>query len=199
MINRLYRILLLAGRVTLKLTTPGIGISSKTWTSCRLTLPFRHLALAHPLPSSFKTSGYWLSFINVPLFFRDLQDPNMRGGLQPLVLSGLAMAILMKSSELELGSRGRDLALTLRNRAQGCVEEVCRSQNLDYTLAKAALVSGPNVLHSISLTRLPRFSRCSSPPVTLCTHRKTQAMRSGSSTRSFTFFPSAQWIATTRS
>ena len=89
----------------------------------------------------FETGAYWLSFINVPLFFQDLQDPNSRGRMQPLVLSGLAMAVLMKSSELELGSRGRDLALKLRDRAQVCLEQACHSQDLDYTLAEAALVS----------------------------------------------------------
>ena len=64
----------------------------------------------------------------------------MRGRMQPLVLSALAMSTLMKSSELELGGRGRELALNLRDRAQACLEQACRSQTLDYTLAEAALV-----------------------------------------------------------
>ena len=89
---------------------------------------------------SFTTSSYWLSFINVPLFFRDLHEPDLRGRMQSLVMSALAMAMLMKSSEIELGGRGRELALTFRDKAQACLEDACHSQNFDYTLAEAALV-----------------------------------------------------------
>ncbi|EJF65212.1 hypothetical protein DICSQDRAFT_166265 [Dichomitus squalens LYAD-421 SS1] len=88
----------------------------------------------------FTTSSYWLSFINIPLFFRDLHEPDLRGRMQSLVMSALAMAMLMKSSEIELGSRGRDLALTFRNKAQACLLDACHSHNFDYTLAEAALI-----------------------------------------------------------
>lgn len=89
---------------------------------------------------SFTTSSYWLSFINVPLFFRDLHQPDLRSRMQSLVMSSLAMALLMKSSEIELGSRGRELALTFRNKAQACLEDACHGRVFDHTLAEAALV-----------------------------------------------------------
>ena len=68
-------------------------------------------------------------------------------------MSALAMAMLMKSSELEFGSEGRAMALRFRDRAQECLELACRSQTFDYTLAEAALVrtlgcSGDDVLTS---------------------------------------------------
>ncbi|KAI0661402.1 hypothetical protein C8Q70DRAFT_911816 [Cubamyces menziesii] len=88
----------------------------------------------------FTTSSYWLSFIYLPAFLRDLQDPVIRGRMQPLIMSALAMAMLMKSSELEFGSQGRAMALRFRDRAQECLELACRSQTFDYTLAEAALI-----------------------------------------------------------
>ena len=89
---------------------------------------------------SLDNSGYWLSFINIHQFFRDLDAPELRDRMQSLVMSALAMATLMKSSEMELGVRGRDLALSFRDRAQACLEAACQSKIFDYTLAEAALV-----------------------------------------------------------
>ncbi|KAH9858993.1 hypothetical protein C2E23DRAFT_717806 [Lenzites betulinus] len=88
----------------------------------------------------FTTSSYWLSFINLRTFLRDLGDPDRRSYMQPLIMSTLAMAMLMKSSDLECGLPGRDIALSLHARAQACLESACRSQTFDYTLAEAALM-----------------------------------------------------------
>ncbi|KAI0633498.1 hypothetical protein C8Q77DRAFT_1157703 [Trametes polyzona] len=89
----------------------------------------------------FTTSSYWLSFINLNILVRDLNDPILRGRMQPFIMSCLAMAMLMKSSELECGSRGRALALTFRDRAQASLASACRNQeDLDYTHAEAALM-----------------------------------------------------------
>ena len=61
--------------------------------------------------------------------------------MQPaLVLSALAMSNLMRSSELERGSTGRCLALSLRDSAQAALESACNAQSIDYTLAEAAIV-----------------------------------------------------------
>ena len=117
-----------------------IAISSTTSNFCKRVPRPHYIYVIDRRPYSFNTSDYWLSFINVPLFFRDLQDPRQRDRMQPLVLAGLAMSILMKSSELELGHRGRELALHFRNSAQECLERACQDQTLDYTLAEAALV-----------------------------------------------------------
>ncbi|KAH9940377.1 uncharacterized protein BXZ73DRAFT_88637 [Epithele typhae] len=97
-------------------------------------------AIVQDLQFLFNHSGYWLSFINVDLFFEDLHNPQSRGRMEPVVMSGLAMAILMKSSEMDLGGRGRELALTLRDRSQACLELACRNQALDYSMAEAALI-----------------------------------------------------------
>ncbi|EMD33836.1 hypothetical protein CERSUDRAFT_117900 [Gelatoporia subvermispora B] len=89
----------------------------------------------------FTTSSYWLFFINVPVFIRDLQDPHQRAHMQPsLVMSALAMASLMRSSELELGNAGRRRAMEFRDAAQASLEEACNNQSVDYTLAEAALI-----------------------------------------------------------
>ncbi|RPD58663.1 hypothetical protein L227DRAFT_587060 [Lentinus tigrinus ALCF2SS1-6] len=92
------------------------------------------------LHSLFTTTSYWLSFINVELFFRDLRDPSSRARMQSLVMSALAMAMLMKSSEIELGSSGREIALTLRDRARACLEHACNTRAPDYQMAGAALI-----------------------------------------------------------
>ncbi|KAI0769420.1 hypothetical protein BD413DRAFT_477518 [Trametes elegans] len=92
------------------------------------------------LTSLFTTTSYWLSFIYLPVFLNDLHDPNMRGRMQPLIMSALAMAMLMKSSEIEHGAHGRQMALSLHSRAQRCLEQACSSQVFDHTLAEAALI-----------------------------------------------------------
>ncbi|KAI8992919.1 hypothetical protein BD414DRAFT_437399 [Trametes punicea] len=97
-------------------------------------------AIIDDLTFLFTTSSYWLSFICLPMFLRDLHNPVLRDRMQPLIISSLAMATLMKSSEIECGARGRALALALHGRAQACLELACRSQTFDYTLAEAALI-----------------------------------------------------------
>ena len=87
------------------------------------------------------SSSYWLSFIHLPTFFRDLQDPAQRVRMQPaLIMAALAMATLMKSSEIELGSEGRNRAVLYRDTAQTLLENACNQHLVDYTLAEAALV-----------------------------------------------------------
>ena len=61
--------------------------------------------------------------------------------MQPsLVFAGLALATLMKSSEMELGTQGRTRAAWLRDQAQASLEASWNAQWIDMTLAKAALV-----------------------------------------------------------
>ncbi|OBZ70696.1 hypothetical protein A0H81_09310 [Grifola frondosa] len=89
----------------------------------------------------FTTSSYWLSFINIPVFFRDLRDPTLRARMQPcLIMSSLALATLMRSSEIEMGSAGRQRALWLRNLAHQSLEAACSNQSVDYAVAEAALI-----------------------------------------------------------
>jgi hypothetical protein len=61
--------------------------------------------------------------------------------MQPsLVFAGLALATLMKSSEMGLGTAGRNRAVWLRDQAQTSLEASWNSQWIDMALAKAALV-----------------------------------------------------------
>jgi hypothetical protein len=114
--------------------------------------------------SRFTTSGYWLSFVNVPDFVRSLYNPEDRSLMQPsLVFAGLALATLMKSSEMELGSAGRERAIWLRDKAQAWLEASWNSQWIDMTLAKAALVSVQFGLLSVFVVDiLPRSLLCTS-------------------------------------
>jgi hypothetical protein len=90
---------------------------------------------------SFNTTGYWLSFIHVPQFIRSLYNADDRSRLQPsLIYAGLALATLMKSSELELCGGGRSRALWLRDAAQSNMEQALGAQWIDLQLAEAALV-----------------------------------------------------------
>lgn len=53
------------------------------------------------------------------------------------------MATLMKSSETELGSAGRNRALWLRDAAQSSIETAWQTEVIDHNLAEAALVKKP--------------------------------------------------------
>lgn len=95
--------------------------------------------------------------------------------MQPsLVLSALALATLMKSSEIEHGAEGRRRALYLRDRAQATLEEACTAQAVDFTLAEAALVSFIVRFHDIPRLQPNAFYRSSpssSLPLTHSTRR----------------------------
>jgi hypothetical protein len=68
-------------------------------------------------------------------------NPEERPRMQPaLVYAGLALATLMKSSELELGAAGRSRAVWLRDAAQTNLEQSLANQWIDLPLAEAALV-----------------------------------------------------------
>ncbi|KAF9227168.1 hypothetical protein BS17DRAFT_727147 [Gyrodon lividus] len=97
--------------------------------------------IASDLTTLFTTTGHWLSFVNIPDFVRSLYNPEDRPLMQPsLVFAGLALATLMKSSEMELGTAGRNRAVWLRDQAQASLEASWNSQWIDMTLAKAALI-----------------------------------------------------------
>ena len=90
---------------------------------------------------SLNTTGYWLSFINTTYFIRSLFNVDERSRMQPaLIYAGLALATLMRSSELELCGGGRSRALWLRDAAQSNLEQSLSTQWIDLQLAEAALV-----------------------------------------------------------
>ncbi|OSD07202.1 hypothetical protein PYCCODRAFT_1430448 [Trametes coccinea BRFM310] len=91
------------------------------------------------LRAIFRASPYWLNFINLPRFFGSLLDPRARHGIQPsLILGALALATFFRSHEGELGARGRDRALKLRDQAQAALEASLNSRWLDHSLVQAA-------------------------------------------------------------
>lgn len=61
--------------------------------------------------------------------------------MQPsIIYAGLALATLMKSSQLELSVAGRNRALWLRDAAQSNLEQSLNGQWIDLSLAEAAMV-----------------------------------------------------------
>lgn len=108
----------------------------------QISTKYRQLTrLVLPLCHSFNNSIHWLSFLNERHFFRTLLDPSEREKMQPsLVLSALALATLLQSSELGLGRRGRERALWLRDTAQSFLEAAWNVAIVDPALAQAAMV-----------------------------------------------------------
>ena len=95
------------------------------------------------LRSIFRASPHWLNFINLPRFFGSLLDPRARHTIQPsLILGALALATFFRSHENELGARGRDRALRLRDQAQSALEGSLSSRWIDHSLVQAAWVRG---------------------------------------------------------
>lgn len=89
----------------------------------------------------FTSSGHSLTFLNVHWFLRDMFNPNIRAHMQPaLIYACLAMAKLIRSSEVELGANGRVHALRLRDAAQAHLRESWNIRWVDLGLAEAAMV-----------------------------------------------------------
>ncbi|KAF9519741.1 hypothetical protein BS47DRAFT_1288133 [Hydnum rufescens UP504] len=82
-----------------------------------------------------------LPSINVPLFFSTFHHPSQREYVQPsLVLAMLALSILLQSSDMGLGQRGRLKALELRDLAQCYFDLSLNSGWITADLAQAALL-----------------------------------------------------------
>ncbi|KAI8969630.1 hypothetical protein BD414DRAFT_502930 [Trametes punicea] len=143
-------------------TDPGLQFTRETWWDALLVLyatkgdagsAAGDVALAMPpgvrenttrcitadLRSIFRASPYWLNFINLPRFFGSLSDPRALHGVQPsLILGALALATFFRSHEGELGARGRERALKLRDQAQSALEASLSSRWIDHSLVQAA-------------------------------------------------------------
>ncbi|KAG6916115.1 hypothetical protein DXG01_008390 [Tephrocybe rancida] len=89
----------------------------------------------------FNDTGHWLSFLNFDYFMKTLMDEESRLSIQPaFIYAGLAMAILMKSSEMEFKAPGRQRALWLRDTAETLIQNSINSEWIDASLAEAALI-----------------------------------------------------------
>lgn len=74
-------------------------------------------------------------------FLKRLWDPQERLSIQPaFILAGLAMANLIRSSEVEGGAEGRTRAGWLRTEADRYMDKAVQSNCIDASLAQAALV-----------------------------------------------------------
>ncbi|QRW15183.1 Fungal Zn(2)-Cys(6) binuclear cluster domain [Ceratobasidium sp. AG-Ba] len=123
---------------------PSAAFTRKTWWDSLLEMyaPTK-VEAAHQVTSDlkylFKSSNYWLSFMNVSLFMTNYNHQERRENIQPsLVLAALAYSTFTQSSEIEKGSAGRARAMQLRDLAQSALEASLNSQRLDPTLAQAA-------------------------------------------------------------
>ncbi|KAF5376310.1 hypothetical protein D9615_008498 [Tricholomella constricta] len=121
-------------------TSPTVKQSQKLWWSNFLpTYPLQDIE--RDLTYLFSDTGYWLSFLNLEYFIKTLLDEELRLSIQPaFIYAGLAMATLMKSSEVEFKAPGRERALWLRANAQTYLETSLKSQWIDPSLAEAALI-----------------------------------------------------------
>ncbi|KAJ7048334.1 hypothetical protein C8F01DRAFT_1192069 [Mycena amicta] len=89
----------------------------------------------------FGDTGYWLSFLNLPSLLQMLWSAEDRAKLPPaFVLAALALAELMRSSEMERGAAGRARAAGLRQSAQAALDRAVDDPEIDYRLAEAALI-----------------------------------------------------------
>ncbi|KAG5637497.1 hypothetical protein H0H81_004370 [Sphagnurus paluster] len=109
------------------------------WSTFLTTYPLRDIE--RDLTYLFTDTGYWLCFINLEYFIKILLDEELRLSIQPaFIYAGLAMATLMKSSEVEFKAPGRERALWLRSTAQTYLDNSINSQWVDASLAEAALI-----------------------------------------------------------
>ncbi|KAL0569731.1 hypothetical protein V5O48_012229 [Marasmius crinis-equi] len=90
----------------------------------------------------FSDTSHNLEFLNVGCFVQNLYSPERRHTIQPsLMLAILAMATLMKSSNIEHGEKGRRDALHLRDAAHQALQATMASSEwVDAAVAEAALI-----------------------------------------------------------
>ncbi|CAE6516745.1 unnamed protein product [Rhizoctonia solani] len=123
---------------------PSVAFARKTWWDSLLetyapTKSEAALQITSDLKYLFKSSNYWLSFLNINLFMTNYNHKERRENIQPaLILAALAYSTFTQSSEIERGQDGRAKAMQLRFQAQAALDASLNSQRLDPTLAQAA-------------------------------------------------------------
>ncbi|CAE7156896.1 unnamed protein product [Rhizoctonia solani] len=123
---------------------PSVAFARKTWWDHLLetyapTKSEAALQITSDLKYLFKSSNYWLSFLNINLFMTNYNHKERRENIQPaLILAALAYSTFTQSSEIERGQAGRTKAMELRAQAQAALDASLNSQRLDPTLAQAA-------------------------------------------------------------
>ncbi|KAG8811271.1 hypothetical protein FRC18_003586 [Serendipita sp. 400] len=123
---------------------PSSSFNRQTWWDSLLPLYSNNSSegarkILQDLKFLLDTPIYWLSFIHFPLFIQNLVDPQKRLLMQPsIVLSALAMATLMRSSQSGLGEEGRKFSLWLRDAAQASLDTSVNASWIEPSLAQAA-------------------------------------------------------------
>ncbi|CAE6451542.1 unnamed protein product [Rhizoctonia solani] len=123
---------------------PSVAFARKTWWDHLLetyapTKSEAALQITSDLKYLFKSSNYWLSFLNISLFMTNYNHKERRENIQPaLILAALAYSTFTQSSEIERGQAGRAKAMELRTQAQAALDASLNSRRLDPTLAQAA-------------------------------------------------------------
>ncbi|KZO96775.1 hypothetical protein CALVIDRAFT_97979 [Calocera viscosa TUFC12733] len=108
---------------------------------CTLLISRRYKQIQTDIAYVFSFSPYFISFFNVPLFWTTFHSPSRRDTLQPsLVISFLALATFMRSSELGAGARGRQRALHIAEIARAYLQSSIDAGCIDAGLAQAAFM-----------------------------------------------------------
>ncbi len=93
----------------------------------------------------FKSSSFWLSFLNVPRFYDIYLDPARRSSMQPsLLFSLLAVSTLLQSPRHACPEESRRKAMMLRDEAHSALEASLYARAIDGGLAQAAWVRQPD-------------------------------------------------------
>ncbi|KAG6830738.1 hypothetical protein H0H87_007214, partial [Tephrocybe sp. NHM501043] len=120
---------------------PSSFPDGQTITEGLVDFVFERLPIEHELRYLFDDTGHWLSFLNLEYFIKALMDEEARLSIQPaFIYAGLAMATLMKSSEMEYKAPGRERALWLRDTAETFIQSSISREWIDASLAEAALI-----------------------------------------------------------
>ncbi|KAF9519724.1 hypothetical protein BS47DRAFT_1312356 [Hydnum rufescens UP504] len=128
------------------LNQPSVEFTRQTWWQSLTRYyggPRAHATrrITEDLSHLFRVSNYFLSFINVPLFFSTLHHPGQREHVQPsLVLAMLALSTLIQSGDLGLGQKAILRALELRDLAQSHFDMSLSSGWVSPGLAQAAML-----------------------------------------------------------
>ncbi|CAK5266505.1 unnamed protein product [Mycena citricolor] len=123
-------------------SVPGLERDQRRWWNEFLDIyPLNQIV--DDLSYLFADAGHWLCFVNATVYIDYLWHPESRLKMQPaFVLAGLALAELMRASDVERGAGGRGWAGCLRDHAQSALALAmsARAESLDPSLAEAALI-----------------------------------------------------------
>ncbi|EJU02979.1 hypothetical protein DACRYDRAFT_77804 [Dacryopinax primogenitus] len=125
---------------------PSVDFARKTWWDCLLDMyasnrETSYKQIQRDIAYVFNFSPYFISYFNVPLFWSTFHSPKQRDTLQPsLIISFLALATFMRSSELGAGLTGRQRALQMAEIARAHHQSSIDAGWIDAGIAQAAFM-----------------------------------------------------------